>query len=123
MKEFNTSDIYEVKNSTDPVLLTIVIGHGQVAKTDVFVKGKLIGDKIENTIEDFPVGSNEELRTSPPTELVAHTVVYDIQPTTNETSYKFILRGGANVLSLPTIRYKVQKDGDIVIYTTRILFF
>ncbi len=123
MKEFNLSDIYEVKNSEERVLLNIIIGHGQVAKTDVFVKGVLLGDKLENSVTDFPVGSNRALRTSPPTELVAHTIVYDIQPTTNDTSYKFILRGGVRVLSMPTIKYKVQKDGDIVMYTTRILFF
>ncbi|GEM_PF-2537577 len=119
MKQFTQSDIYHITNSESPILLSIEIGYGQIAVTNILVNGQRIGNDLENSIEELEVGKNADLQYK---ELVCNTIVYDIQPDTNYTSYDFKLKGGARVMRFPKLKYKVQNDGDVVFYTTKILF-
>ncbi len=119
MKQFTQSEVYPVKNNGSIIRLSIEIGFGQSSLTDVYLDGKLINDRLKDSMSGLELGLDTNLIYK---ELICNTAVYDIQPDTNQTSYGFILRRGKRVLRMPKQKCKVQKAGDVVFYTTKVLF-
>ena len=100
---------YPVNGGPGPILLTIVIGDGQIGASKVFLDQTLIA---KGAVQHLPVGVPDTLRGH---SLSIRTNVLDANPQTKHTSVTYILTGGA-VVANDTLTFDAPHDGDVVPY-------
>ncbi len=80
---------YPVGNGPGPVLLSVIIGDGQIGGSAVFLDANQIA---KGQIAHLPVGTPAALQGH---RIGVRTVVADVNEQTNKTSVTYILTGGA----------------------------
>jgi len=100
---------YPVNGGPGPILLSIVIGDGQIGASKVFLGNTRIA---KGAIQHLPIGVPDQLRGQ---TLGIRTNVLDANPQTNHTSVTFIVTGGA-VVEHDTLTFDAPHDGDVIPY-------
>jgi hypothetical protein len=116
---------YEYVPGPGPLLLTVVVGDGQVGGSAVSLDGAALAEP--GPVEALPLGDGPALRGR---ELLVRTGVLDVNALSDRTSVTYVLapRGATsgNPGAAPgrafTATADVEHDGDAVLYETRIRF-
>ena len=111
------SAIYQTVAGNDSITMDIMIGYGQVSETGIYLSGRKLAG-ISGSQNGIYLGTNDKLKGK---ELVIQTLVHDIQKETNRTNVMFALRGGKQEL-YEDMGFEVQSDGEVVLYTVKVLF-
>jgi hypothetical protein len=100
---------YQVGNGEGSIMLSIVIGDGQIGGSKVFLDDTMIKKGV---VQHFPIGTPADLKNRP---LSIRTNVVDVNPQTNQTSVTYILTGGDDGAEF-TLIFEAPHDKDVVPY-------
>ncbi len=111
--------VYQVKNSTRRVKLTIKVGHGQNAVSSIFLGGVELQSGLRDGVEKLDLGSGADLINK---NLHCTTTVTDVRAETNRTSVSYKLTGGVKSFQ-NTYSEAVTHEGETLSYMATFFFF
>ncbi|MEK6372023.1 MAG: hypothetical protein AABO58_04955 [Acidobacteriota bacterium] len=106
---------YAVGSGAGPVLLSVIIGDGQIGGSAVFIDAN---QKAKGQITHQDVGAPAALQGH---HMTVRTVVFDINEQTNKTSVTYLLTGGAGDAEY-TLWFEAPQDKMGVPYTALFTF-
>lgn len=98
---------YKLQNAQAPISLSVTIGNAQAASSMVQLDGKILQSGIQNTF-DLPVQDPNSLSGK---ILDLYTTVTDVNPDSDDISFRIKLSGGQGVFNPPAEKLRVSANG------------
>lgn len=99
--------LYKLATPQDKVTLSVTIGNGQAGTTSLYLNEKTLEpafqDSFTQVIEDPDTLSGKELDIS--------TTIVDMNPDSDDITFRLKLSGGESVLNPPADRIRVEQSG------------
>ena len=109
---------YKLKTNDTPITLSITIGNDHSATTNLFLDGRVLELSLEDSFDEKVIGSNKKLHNR---QLIISTNTFDINPETNQVSFRYKIKGGPKVLYPASLKMPVDEKG-IANFTIQVIF-
>ena len=109
--------IYKLTNAQGPVTLTVTLGNAQAGTSDLYLNEKTLQTAIQDSFT-FDVQDPVSLSGK---ELDISSTLVDVNPDSDDISYRIKLSGGQSVLNPPADRIRIETNGRAY-FLTKIIF-
>lgn len=107
MAQISRFYLYKLANPQGPVTLSVTIGNAQAGTTSLYLNEKTLQTDLRDSF-NFAIQDAESLYGK---ELDISTTVVDINPSSDDISFRLKLSGGQSVLNPPADRIRIEPNG------------